>query len=92
MTNPAHRHLREGRWQSAGCVIFGIVTPLCNIHRKGYLMLHHFSCDTIQIASLVNYNCHPPEDGNNTAKNYNGYVKQLVSLLCTSYFQPWPQY
>ena len=30
-----------------------------NFHRKGYLMLHHLVGATIQIANVVNYNCHP---------------------------------
>ena len=27
-------------------------------------MLHHLADATIQVANLVNYNCHPDEDGN----------------------------
>ena len=27
-------------------------------------MLHHLAGATIQLASLVNYKCHPQEDGN----------------------------
>ena len=36
-----------------------------NFHRMGYLMLHHFAGATIQIANLVNYDCHLNEDDNN---------------------------
>ena len=34
-----------------------------NFHRKGYLLLHHLAGASIQVANLVNYNCHPQEDG-----------------------------
>ena len=41
-----------------------VVTPWCNIHGKGYLMLHHLAGVTVQVANFVNYNCHPLDDGN----------------------------
>ena len=34
-----------------------------NFHRNGYFMPHHLASATIQAANLVNYNCHPREDG-----------------------------
>ena len=34
-------------------------------------MQHHLAGATIQVASTVNYNCHPLEDGNNPDKLFS---------------------
>ena len=47
---------------------FSVVIP-CYIHGKGYLMLHYFASATIQIANIVNYNCHLQVDGNEQQMN-----------------------
>ena len=43
---------------------FGVATSWCYIHGKGYLILHHLAGAPIQVANLVNYKCHPQDDGN----------------------------
>ena len=42
---------------------FSVLTPWCNTHGKGFIMLHHLAGATLAIANLVNYNCHPFEGG-----------------------------
>ena len=44
-------------------------------------MLHHLAGATIQVASLVNFNCHPEQDGNKgMAKDFPQYnVMQGIS-------------
>ena len=57
-----------------------------NFNRKSYLMLHHLAGATIQVAYLVNYNCHPEEDGNEslyTQGDFQGSTS-FVDLLCFS--------
>ena len=40
-------------------------------------MVHHLAGATIQVAILVNYNCHPLEDGNK-----NGVINLNDQKLC----------
>ena len=47
-----------------------------NFHRKGYLMLHHLAGATIELANLVNYNCHPQDDGS--------VLGTILFLVCIS--------
>ena len=68
---------------------FSNVTHRYDIHGKGYLMLHHLPGATLQVAHLVNYNCHPlgtyvsglmmeashdPSNENPTSKTENEFV------------------
>ena len=53
-----------------------------NFHRKGYIMLHHLAGATIQVANLVNYNCHPLEDGN---KDFTLWVKIYKPIFTDPY-------
>ena len=46
-------------------------------------MLHHLAVATIQVASLVNYNCHPQEDGN--GKGYSGVEKNKKTMVGIEY-------
>ena len=53
---------------------FSVVPHTGNFHRKGYIMLHHLACATIQVANLVNLIAILQEDGNIYAAD--DYVKQ----------------
>ena len=67
-------------------VSFSIMTPLCNVHGKGYmyLILHYLAGATIKIAKLGIYNCHPLEDGNHehSSEKYQSVGRD---------FKPWPR-
>ena len=60
MKLPAQHHLRKRRWRSVGRFIIVIHTG--NFHRMGYLMLHHLAGAAIYVANIVNCNCTPIED------------------------------
>ena len=48
-----------------------------NLHKEGYLLLHHLAGATIQFANLVNYNCQEDgnqEDGNRSVKHSLGFL------------------
>ena len=47
-----------------------------NTHRMGYLMLHHVAGATIQVANLVNYNCHPREIPQSRTPPAHGTVRK----------------
>ena len=51
-------------------VHFSIVTHTGNFHRKGYFMLDHLACATIQVANLGTYNGHPQDK------------RMTISLVC----------
>ena len=47
-------------------------------------MLHHLAIATIQVANLVNYNCHPQEDGNNIDSKSDFFFKIVIISLHVS--------
>ena len=47
-------------------------------------MLHHLAGATIQIANLVNYNCHPLEDGNKVQLNICNSIPSSSNFLLLS--------
>ena len=58
-------------------------------HRNGYLMLHYLAAATIQVANLVNYDCHPLEDVNNLRndsrhRHHMCVFECLINLFSTS--------
>ena len=68
-----------------------------NFHRKGYLMLHHLAGATIQVANLVNFNCHSGQQlrpqgvcvcgrGVNIFNRPNLTDFQTRSQLCDDYY------
>ena len=62
---------------------FSVVTPWCNTHGKGYLMLHHLTRATIQVANLVNYNCHPLKDGKKNMSRLKHNIKSFITEKVT---------
>ena len=74
-----------------------VVTPWYTIHRKGYLMLHHLALAgaTIQVANLIDYNCHPLEDGNETCAKCTCFIQSahvsykvhMFHTKCTCFIQ-----
>ena len=47
-------------------------------------MLHHLAGATIQVANLVNYNCHPQEDGNQAEILYKALANMEIQISSNS--------
>ena len=55
-----------------------------NFTERAISLLHHLAGATIQVADLVNYNCHPQEGG-----NYNNVLYNLSIRSLTRYHNMW---
>ena len=74
-----------------------VVTQWYNIHKKGNLMFHHLALAgaTIQVANLIDYNCHPLEDGNETLAKCTCFIQSahvsykvhMFHTKCTCFIQ-----